>query len=509
MLLTKYPLLFIASALLLLGYLLDLGMPIGVVIICMIVAVVWLYLITQIFGLFGKKILKDKLGTVKECGLLLIVIMVVYAIYDFGPPVSTSVFMNWMILIAAAGLIVEIILGKRHFKWMLTLSFIWVTFLFSMAANQVFSVSLDDMFAASIFALVMIPFISMLVDAESRKSRCTRIFCIIYLFMLSLLTISNDEGRRTQTSLGLPQKESLQPNQEVEQPKKEVKPLMETFSPKLTPRYPNTTPNSGPLSNPNRPPKNNLIVNPVLPSDKVQPTKQTLSYPLPQPVTYPIDWEQVEQVDPSLIETVQESPNWLINPMPKISEPNFTPGYKPDTDDSKNKLAFILGTERDGTEYLYAEGPIEKGAYQEFIQAVSKYQSLGKNPSKFVIHTPGGMLSEGLKIGTYIRKHGWTTQVDSFVSAASTGGFIFVSGTTQIIKGEGSIGFHRPFIPSLPDTPELIDEVRIKYRPYWKSMNGTSELYEKMMSMSRNEMFYVNKLNADKYLSNFVVFVNE
>lgn len=386
------------------------------------------------------------------------------AAFYYGPVLSEELFKLMLIGAFSFGLILEALITERAPKWWLSWVYIWCAVLFSITAHEHFLVPFGEMVAMAVFTACLILFIKGLGSQGYQRGR--RMFCLIYVLGLLLLTASAIERARKDEFL-----------RQKYTPLKYSKPARDGHR--------RETPPTIPASLPHRAPAPSFL-----------------------PTAYPKEWTEVERVDFKEFEHIEESPDWLVNPEPKVSLPNFAPGYVPSEGSPENSLIFLLGVEPDGSEYLYAEGPINEGAYDEFIGAVDHYHAKGHTPTKFVIHTPGGVVAEGLKIGAYIRKHGWSTQVDTVVSAASTGGFIFISGVTQIIKGEGAVGFHRPYVSNKPDTSAFIEQVKRKYRPYWKSMGATPELYEKMMATDRNALFYVTKSNADLYLSNFAVYVN-
>ena len=374
--------------------------------------------------------------------ILLSIFSASFLFYYFGPEVPHSVFYAFSFLTVAIGIGVEISATNRAPKTWLWFAYVWVCILYTLVAKERFAIA--NSVAYIIFVIVLILSLRISVEWDViGKHRWWRLLCLVYL--ITLIIMSSEASTPPHTTMI-------------------NRPTYVTSDRKDHPRY--------------------------VPSKKVE---------------YPSTWTTVKTVDLQTFPASTMIPTFLTNPAPALVEPNYHPGYQPSTNPNRNKLTFIYGIEDDGTEYIYAEGPIKKGAYEKFLLAVETYRESGKSPSKFVIHTPGGLVAEGLTIGMYIRQHGWNTQVDTVVAAQSTGGFIFISGVEQIIKGEGAVGFHRPFIPSQPDTVTSIAQIYQLFMPYWKYMGGTPELYEKMMSVSRDEMFYVTKENADQYLATFEV----
>ncbi|EKP0309933.1 hypothetical protein JGK42_003875 [Aeromonas veronii] len=176
--------------------------------------------------------------------------------------------------------------------------------------------------------------------------------------------------------------------------------------------------------------------------------------------------------------------------MPDIRAPNK---YKHPLQHA-NKIIFMLG-EDDAGYYLYGEGPLLAGAYEKMLRYVKFYQESGVELNRFMLHSPGGLVSEGLLIGNYIRKHNWTTDSDKYMRCYSSCGFIFASGVKKRIQQGAEIGFHRPYLPNKADTPDFIEQVYTEYKPYWNYIQGNPALYEIFMKQYGREDMYI--LRAD------------
>ncbi|MEZ9120850.1 hypothetical protein [Vibrio cyclitrophicus] len=173
--------------------------------------------------------------------------------------------------------------------------------------------------------------------------------------------------------------------------------------------------------------------------------------------------------------------------------------YKHPLRNSKN-LTFMIGEDSQGS-YLYGEGPIVPGAYNKFLKYVEHYKSLGVNLERLMLHSPGGVLNEGIKIGEYLLDNNWTTDADKYMRCYSTCGFIYAAGIDKRIQTNAEIGFHRPYLPQVEDTPEFIQQVYNEYRGYWQAIGGSPELYNKFMrGYGREDMYILNTKNIKKYM---------
>lgn len=205
-----------------------------------------------------------------------------------------------------------------------------------------------------------------------------------------------------------------------------------------------------------------------------------------------------KQKTPKKLQVEKENNNSSHQPLvfPEFYAPEK---YKHPLRHSK-KLNFMIGEDSKGS-YLYGEGPIVPGAFKKFIAYVEHYKSQGVDLKRFMLHSPGGVLDEGLKIGEYILQNNWNTDADKYMRCYSTCGFIYAAGSTKYIQTGAEVGFHRPYIPGVADTPEFIDEVYKKYQAYWAAIDGNKGLYDKFMSeYGRDEMLILKTNNIDNYI---------
>jgi len=165
-----------------------------------------------------------------------------------------------------------------------------------------------------------------------------------------------------------------------------------------------------------------------------------------------------------------------------------------------SNLVFMLGEDSEGY-YLYGEGAIMAGAYEKFLKYVEFYQSQDKNLNRLMLHSPGGVVHEGLKIGHYIKSHKWITDSDKHMKCYSTCGFIFASGVHKRFQVGAEIGFHRPYMVGVPDTPEIKKQMYNDYLPYWNYIQGHKGLYDDFMqNYGRDEMFIISNQNVTKFM---------
>lgn len=173
--------------------------------------------------------------------------------------------------------------------------------------------------------------------------------------------------------------------------------------------------------------------------------------------------------------------------------------YKHPLRNTKN-LTFMIGEDSEGS-YLYGEGPIISGAYEKFLKYVEHYKSLGVHLDRLMLHSPGGVLNEGIKIGEYLLDNNWKTDADKYMRCYSTCGFIYAAGVSKRIQDGAEVGFHRPYLPQVEDTPEFIEQVYNEYQGYWRAVGGSPELYNKFMrEYGREDMYILNTHNIRRYM---------
>lgn len=165
------------------------------------------------------------------------------------------------------------------------------------------------------------------------------------------------------------------------------------------------------------------------------------------------------------------------------------------------ELTIMLGEDQQGY-YLYAEGPIQQGAYNKFIKYVDFYKQQHVKLQRFMMHSNGGLMNEGLQIGNYLHQNGWTTDLDEHMRCYSSCAFIYMGGTHKRFQHGAQLGFHRPYLPNEPDSSEMIAALYTFYSPYWKKVRGSQQLYDQfMMHYGRDNLLMLSDKTVGKYVS--------
>jgi hypothetical protein len=197
-------------------------------------------------------------------------------------------------------------------------------------------------------------------------------------------------------------------------------------------------------------------------------------------------------------------------PFPEITEllapalPKMNPDFKAPPSlrhplQGSEHVNFMIGQDDKGN-YLYAEGGIGPGTFNRFKQYVNHYEKQGIKLDRFMMHSPGGMLAEGINIGHYIKKNSWSTDADSAMRCYSACAMIYAAGNEKRIQQGAEIGFHRPYIPEKPDTAEFVAQVYQDYISYWSYVGGDKALYDEfMLNYGRDEMLILDANNIQEH----------
>ncbi|MGF1763394.1 hypothetical protein [Aliivibrio kagoshimensis] len=197
-----------------------------------------------------------------------------------------------------------------------------------------------------------------------------------------------------------------------------------------------------------------------------------------------------------ILQSKQRAPNVnLPVEMPSIQAPKY---LKHPLSESM-EVIFLLGEDQKGY-YLYGEGSLTEGTFVKFQRYIAHYQSRNIKLNRLMIHSPGGLMKEAMKIGRYMQEHGWTSDSDKYMRCYSACGFIYASGVAKRMQNGAKVGFHRPYLPNREDTPEMIYAMYDRYLPYWKEINGDLKLFDKFMkNYGRDDMLILTTENANQY----------
>jgi len=319
---------------------------------------------------------------------------------------------------------------------------------------------------------------------------------IIFIFLVGCS--SNQSNLQTTSKQGLTVETKLIPTQELsneQRPKQQAKPLPKQQAKPLPKQRAKPLPKQQAKPLPKQQAK-------PLPKQQAKPLPKQQAKPLPKQQAKPLPKQQVKPLPKQQAKPLPDDAKLLLPPTLPVLTPNIKAPKKfkhPLTD--ADKLIFMLGEDEKGL-YLYGEGAIVEGAFDKFQLYINYYNNKNITLNRLMLHSPGGLVNEGLKMGGYIRQNSWTTDSDKHMKCYSACALIFAAGVKKRIQAGAEVGFHRPYDPVRPDTPEFIDIVYKQYKPYWHYIQGSPALYDIFMKgYGREDMLILKADSIDQYMN--------
>jgi hypothetical protein len=197
-----------------------------------------------------------------------------------------------------------------------------------------------------------------------------------------------------------------------------------------------------------------------------------------------------------------------------------------------------------GDKYSYKvqfEGKIEKGDYEKLSTVAGDIASEMNDNSDFsnlspVLHlfSPGGDLTEAMKIGRFVRKLHWMTTVpnksltpamqkwekeikdglknpDQDYMCASACFLIFVAGIERSVGPSPILGIHRPYLSdsdlksiSSKDAMSTAVNTRLVVENYLREMSVPAKYADLMFSVRKDDIQWLNPADINSDLSGFI-----
>jgi len=143
---------------------------------------------------------------------------------------------------------------------------------------------------------------------------------------------------------------------------------------------------------------------------------------------------------------------------------------------------------------LFLKGKIEKGMYKDFRQAITD-----NNIQTLVLDSPGGSVSEGLRIAGTVFDRKIKTYIRKNQNCASACSFIFLSGKTRYTLGKlgvHQIAFDEEFSKKKEEIGligEVIQLTNSDIVQYLDENNTPGFVYKYMLRTPSDEMYYFNE----------------
>lgn len=107
-----------------------------------------------------------------------------------------------------------------------------------------------------------------------------------------------------------------------------------------------------------------------------------------------------------------------------------------------DELAFTWDQDERFGRILLISGPITPAASDAFQTAL-----MGQTPPDTIaLHSPGGVVTEALRIGRLIREAGFDTLITADAVCNSACPFILFGGEARLVSAEGWVGLHQAFL---------------------------------------------------------------
>jgi hypothetical protein len=96
---------------------------------------------------------------------------------------------------------------------------------------------------------------------------------------------------------------------------------------------------------------------------------------------------------------------------------------------------------RDGVEIIKVDGRLEDGDFARFKQVAESVKD-----ATLILNSPGGLVREGLQIGSMAKAKGFSTSVPKGATCASACGFIWLAGKKKSVSDGARVGFHAAYL---------------------------------------------------------------
>lgn len=158
---------------------------------------------------------------------------------------------------------------------------------------------------------------------------------------------------------------------------------------------------------------------------------------------------------------------------------------------------------------LAMSGKIEKNDWEKFLV---EFTSWDVAPTIFHIDSPGGNITEAIKIGTLIRES--YIPVWSGEKCLSACVFIFVAGVER--RAEGAVGLHRPYYEKEYFKDLNVDEAKKKYEElkshsisYLLKMGVPQQVINRIFQTSSSNIDYIAQSDVSSVLGYRLPFYDE
>ncbi len=164
---------------------------------------------------------------------------------------------------------------------------------------------------------------------------------------------------------------------------------------------------------------------------------------------------------------------------------------------ANKKMDFMIGMNKDGSEFVYMEGEFGANTDKNFLKFI---KDTGTKATEVKINSNGGLVASAMQIGSFVKENNWNTGVDKEMKCMSACSFVYFAGKEKSLQGKAVVGLHRPYNPSIPDTEKNIREIKREYISYWNYIHASKSVYDEMMEVGRDDLFILDRNNITDYI---------
>jgi len=155
---------------------------------------------------------------------------------------------------------------------------------------------------------------------------------------------------------------------------------------------------------------------------------------------------------------------------------------------------------------VWIKGSILPGMATKVISSIEKLKPTDTDPMRWIwldvwISSPGGSVSDALKMGKYFREAYAVTDIPGNGQCLSSCVLVFVSGVMRIPGNNAKIGIHRPYLFRAKPNMDFEKDYQKSYQDlmdYLKEMRIPSALGDLMFSVPPEEM---RILDTDEFMT--------
>lgn len=159
------------------------------------------------------------------------------------------------------------------------------------------------------------------------------------------------------------------------------------------------------------------------------------------------------------------------------------------------------------SEGLLLHGEIVPGDYDLLIEAITKDTQRFYNSSGLILSSPGGDVSEALKIANFVKHTYRPVWVGEWAGPCVSACFFIYAAASERQAGTGTIGVHRPYVNqkrligmSIVESEESQKQAMRAARAYLVENDVPTNIIDKMFQSASTEVYWLSREELDAEL---------